>query len=149
MDLNYPDKILISHDDYCAKYIGKTSDGNQFFLTTPFVPATDDGGSEFIALYQFDTDGKLISFDIDNLGSREKLDDDLAQEKFQLVLNNLGKVEYCDIVIQPFQIVKFGVTFGLIPIEPEFVEEEDDICLEVQPGNYMAFNPPWEGDYDT
>jgi len=153
MNAKYPDTIPINHDNYSAKYIGATSDGNQFFLTTPFVPAKergyDDEGCEFIALYQFDADGKLISFDIENLGPREKLDENLAQEKFQSLLNSLGEVEYGNIFIQAFQVVKFGVIFGLIPINPRYAEDEDDLCLEVHPGNYMAFSPPWDGNYDT
>ena len=24
-----------------------------------------------------------------------------------------------------------------------------DWCVIIEPGNYMAFYPPWEGDYDT
>ena len=38
-----PPKLFpINHDDYHAKHIGTTADGRQFFLTTPFVPATKD-----------------------------------------------------------------------------------------------------------
>jgi len=32
----------------------------------------------------------------------------------------------------------YGVEFGLLPTDPEFVEDEEDISLEFHPGNYMA-----------
>lgn len=149
MELEYPKSILICHDDYHAKHIGKTIDGNQFFLTTPFVAATESEGCEFIALYIFDSDGSLISSQIEDLGPRSALSEDIASEKYNSILNGLGEVSYQDINISPFQVEKFGVQFGLIPTDPEFVEEEGDMALEMHPGNVMAFYPPWEGDYDT
>lgn len=149
MELKYPETILICHDDYHAQYIGRTSDGNQFFLTTPFVPASEDEGCEFIALYKLDSNGALVSSQIENLGPREAVDGDLAQAKLQSILGSLRGVEYGDINIQPFEVEEFGVRFGLIPIDPELVEGEEEMLLEIQPGNYMAFYPPWDGDYDT
>ena len=41
-----PKLVAVGHDDYHAEYVGRTRDGRQFFLTTPFVP----GEREFIAL---------------------------------------------------------------------------------------------------
>lgn len=149
MELKYPKSIPICHDDYHAQYIGRTSDGYQFFLTTPFVPASEDEGCEFIALYKFDLSGALVSAQIENLGPRKTLDEEKASSKFQSALSSLGDFEYGDISIQPFEVEEFGVKFGLIPIDPEFVEDEEEMSLEIQPGNYMAFYPPWDGDYDT
>jgi len=48
-----PDLVAIEPDDYHAEYVGRTADGRQFFLTTPFDPALADEGAEFIALYLF------------------------------------------------------------------------------------------------
>ena len=47
-----PALIAIDHDDYHAEHVGRTADGRQFFLTTPFEPG---GGpqipsEEFVAL---------------------------------------------------------------------------------------------------
>ena len=67
-----PKLIAIDHDDYHAEHVGKTKDGRQFFLTTPFVPSK----REFIALYVFDKKGALESATIDDLGTRAKLDHD-------------------------------------------------------------------------
>ncbi|HYH68744.1 MAG TPA: hypothetical protein VD866_28890 [Urbifossiella sp.] len=57
--------------------MGRTGDGRQFFLTTPFVPAEEVGtatGREFIALYIFDKAGQLESATIDDFGPRAALD---------------------------------------------------------------------------
>jgi len=69
-----PALITIAHDDHHAKHVGWTSDGHQFFLTTPFEPAIGGrDGAEFIALYLFDVDGRLIQAKIDELGPRASL----------------------------------------------------------------------------
>lgn len=141
--------IIIKHDDYHAKYIGETGE-NQFFLTTPFVPARPDKeGCEFIALYLFDAFGKFIEAKVEKLGSRQDLDRDIAKAKYDELLDSIKDPYFCDINIEPFSVEKFGVEFGLIPWDAEDVEEGEEAPLEVQPGNYMAFFPPWDGYYDT
>jgi hypothetical protein len=148
MSNTLPSLISINHDDYHARHIGRTSDGRQFFLTTPFVPATSSPGREFIAIYFFDDDGRLLDAKIDDLGTREALDLDRAKDLYERRLDELGSVEVGGIKVQPFEVQRFGVTFGLISRSPE---EDDDVwCVEVQPGNYMAFFEPWDsGEYDT
>jgi hypothetical protein len=49
-------------------------------------------------------------------------------------------------VRQSWAIAK-GVNFGLVTQAPEDEDEEWNVIAE--PGNYMAFYPPWDGDYDT
>ena len=150
MEFEYPDVIPIVHDEYHTQHIGKTSDGKQFILAAPFVPKTDDKpGCEFIALYLFDSKGNLIKSKIENLGPRSDLDETDAKEKYDRLLNSLGQISFCDIEISPFSIEKYGVKFGLLPTDPEFVEDDEDISIEFHPGNYMAFYPPWDGEYDT
>ena len=131
--------------------VGRTRDGRQFFLTTPFCW----GGPDFIALYLFDTDGNLLEARIDDLGSRsdptlpgnvkrhESHEQDLLSER----LAELGEVSLETIQVKPFSIDRGGVTFGLIPQEPD--EPDDPWSVIAEPGNYMAFYPPWDGDYDT
>jgi len=143
-----PKKIRINHDDYHAEFVGRTSDKRQFFLTNPFVPARGDNpGREFLALYLFDTDGNLLEAKIDDLGTREQLDENFARSLRDTWLAELGKVSFRFIKVAPFRVEKFGVEFGLIPEAPE--EADDDWAVIVEPGNYMAFYPPWDGDYDT
>src|SRR5690606_812561 len=63
-----PTTIAIDHDDYHAKLVGRTPDGRQFFLTTPFEPGRPGvPGCEFVALYIFDPAGNLVEAKIDQL----------------------------------------------------------------------------------
>ncbi len=144
----FPETFPIRQDDYHAKHIGRTADGNQFFLTTPFVAANDEEpGCEFIALFLFDQNGNLIETKIDNLGPRATMDRNEAGRLFNERLASLGRVEFCHIQVAPFQLHRFDTIFGLIPREPE--DEDDERYIELHPGNYMAFYPPWDGYYDT
>jgi len=144
-----PKTVAINHDDYHAEYVGSTKDGRQFFLTTPFVPATGDQPSrEFLALYVFDNAGQLRSATIDDLGSREGLDVPARLARRDALLGTLGEVEYRRIEVAPFRIEVFGVEFGFIPRAPE--ESGEDWSVIVMPGDVMCFWPPWtSGDYDT
>lgn len=144
-----PQMVAIEHDDYHAAYVGRTSDGRQFFLTTPFVPAIGGRpGREFIALYIFDSQGRLIDAQIDDIGERATLDRESAQRLHDQRLTQLGQVNFERIEVQPFHIERDGTTFGLVVREPE--DDEDIWAVEVQPGNYMAFFEPFDsGEYDT
>ena len=142
--------IAIDHDDYHASHVGRLPDGRQFFLTTPFVPATGDKlGREFVALYLFEGNGSLLEARIDDLGSRAELDKQRARGVFEQRLTELGPIQYGRIEVQPFEIERFGTTFGLVARPPED-DDDDDWCVELRPGNYMAFHEPWDsGEYDT
>lgn len=148
MDNDHPELIAIEHDDYAAKYVGRTEDGRQFILTTPFEPAIEGPGSEFLALYLFDDAGKLLDAKIENLGPRTTMDEDRRVQLRDQWLSELGEVSYERVEVVPFSVKKFGTEFGLIVREPE--DEEDILAVEMQPGNYMAFFEPWDsGEYDT
>jgi hypothetical protein len=60
-----PELIVLDQHDRSAEFVGTTPDGRQFFLTTPFVPATErfvpegDPGREFLALHLFDRAGSV------------------------------------------------------------------------------------------
>ena len=145
-----PKLVAINHDDHAARYVGRTQDGRQFFATTPFVPASRvEAGREFIAVYLFDPKGGLLEARIEDLGPRAQVDDLHARRLFAERLADLGAVEYCRIQVQPFEVTRFDVAFGLI-LRPPDDEDDDEWCVEAQPGNYMAFYEPWDsGDYDT
>jgi hypothetical protein len=146
-----PKTVALDHDDYSAAYVGVTEDGQQFFLTTPFVPADavgTDTGKEFLALYLFDKAGALSSATIDDLGPRSRLDEAARCARRDELLASLGAVEYRRIKVAPFTVERFGVEFGFILQPPE--EPGDDWSVIVEPGNYTCFWPPWtSGDYDT
>jgi hypothetical protein len=155
MSESAPELIRINHDDYHARHVGWTADERQFFLTNPFVPQYGaDPGREFLALYIFDAEGSLLEARIDDLGVREsvllpgqKLDIDAAGELAETRLAELGEISFQDIEVAPFRIERFGIEFGLIVWEPG--EDNDDWYVTIEPGDYMCFNPPWDGDYDT
>jgi hypothetical protein len=149
MSLRPPEIIAIEHDDYHAKHVGRTADGRQFFLTTPFQPAIGGrAGVEFIALYLFDENGTLIEAKINELGPREGLDQAKASRLFDRRLAELGDVTFERIEVAPFKVQRFGTVFGLVPREPE--ESGEPWVVEAHPGNYMAFYEPWDtGEYDT
>lgn len=148
MDDDRPELIAIEHDDYAAKYVGRTKDGRQFILTTPFEPPMKGPGAEFLALYLFDDAGQLLAAKIENLGPRATMDEDQAVQLRDQWLAELGEVSYERVEVAPFAVNKFGTEFGLIVREPE--DEDDIVAVEMQRGNYMAFFAPWDsGDYDT
>ena len=65
--------MAIEHDEHYAEHVGRTGDGRQFFLTTPFEPAIGgQKGSEFVALYLFDGGGKLLEAKIDDFESKAR-----------------------------------------------------------------------------
>lgn len=145
-----PSLIAINHDDYHANHVGHTSDGRQFFLTTPFRGADyddPDSGCEYVALFLFDADGALIEAKIDDLGPRASMDMDLRRERYDEHLATLGDVTPDRIEIAPFSVERFGTIFGLIPRAPEDVD--DGWAVILHPGDYMAFFEPWDGTYDT
>ena len=144
-----PKTVAVNHDDYHAEYVGRTKDGAQFFLTTPFVPGVaDQPGREFIALYLFDKAGQLQSATIDDLGPRATMDLGARMARRDELLASLGEVSYQRIKVAPFRIERFGVEFGFIPQPPE--EPGEDWSVIVMPGDVMCFWPPWSsGDYDT
>lgn len=144
-----PQLIAIDHDDYHAKYIGRTKDGRQFFLTPLFNSAIGGvGGNEFVALFLFDKRGRLCDAQIDEFGSRHSFDNQLIKDCIQKRLSSLGPVSFERIEVAPFLIEKFGTAFGLIAKPPE--TEDDSWCVELHPGNFMAFYEPWDsGEYDT
>jgi len=162
-----PQALVIPHDDYHGKYVGRAADGDCFFLTTPFVPALANQRSrEFVALYRFTLQGDLVEALIDDLGARPSLigtaaakrlpgnlapQNDISKRIIDERLASLGKILYEDIVVKPFSLERFGVEFGLIPDSPEDDDEFDEeyAYVTLQPGDYMAFMAPWDGEYDT
>src|SRR5579884_4056664 len=110
-----PKTVTLNPDNYSAAHVGRTKDGRQFFLTTPFVPAEKVGtptGREFIALYVFDKAGQLQSATIDDLGPRAMMDEAARSSRAGVLLASLGAFKYQRIKVAPFRIEMFGVEFG-------------------------------------
>ena len=147
-DDSAPSRICLAPDDHRAKWVGKTRFGIQFFATTPFVPAGGGTpGCEYIALYLWKADGQFLEARIDDLGPRKGLDRNEAKDLLLRRVHGLGQFTKCVIKVAPFQVERGGVVFGLVPRAPE--DEDEDWTVLALPGDYMAFNPPWDGDYET
>jgi len=140
-----PRFVRINHDDYHAQYVGKVSDGSQFFLTHPFALTLGDKlGGSYIALYIFDEFGIIKEARIQEQGEVTQTQVDALTQSW---LDSLGEYRFTDINVAPFCVEKYGRQFGLI-FDPED-EEELGSWVTIQPGDYMAFSPPWDGEYDT
>ena len=144
-----PENFWIFPDEFHLPHVGRAGDGRQVFLTQPFVPAIgEDAGGEYIALYSFDADGRLADYSIKSLGPRCDLDEEEAGRLHREFLDSISPLKPQGILVRPFAIEHEGVKFGLIP--HEYDDEDGDWTVEVHPGNYIAFIPPWdEGGYDT
>jgi len=148
-----PRFVAINHDDYHARYVGKTSTGKLFFLTRPFAPSIGEAvGGNYIALYLFDEFGLLTEAQVYD-ERQEGLRTETAVDEFvQGLLAQLGKYKFGNIRVAPFSLQKFGRTFGLVFDAGDGEGEDDEdsgAWVNVLPGDYMAFYPPWDGDYDT
>ena len=144
MSKHPPAFIAIDRDDAYAKYVGRTADRKQFFLTKPYLAAgPGEPEHDFLCLYIFDEDGVLIDAQIEDLGSRDQVDVEQARTIRALMLESLGKYSPGRILVVPFRVERFGVEFGLIAHPPKRLT--DDWRVTVEPGHYMTFSPPWDG----
>lgn len=144
-----PGLVALEPDDSHAQHVGRTKSGQQFFLTTPFVPhSPGNAGCEYVALYIFDAAGKLIESKIDSFGPRPSMNHQKRKDTIDLRLYELGKISRERIMMQPFTVEHEGVTFGLVATPP--APGDKSWVVDVEPGNYMAFFEPWDsGVYET
>lgn len=143
-----PTLLTIQPDQYRFKDVGRTQDKRQFFLTMPFLsPWEGEPGSEYLALYLFDLEGGLLEARISELGPPDNLDPEETRRLRRHWLAGLGRIRHTSITIEPFQVERFGLPFGLIPHPPE--SDNDLWTVTVEPGSYVEFVPPWDGRYNT
>jgi hypothetical protein len=150
MNAGPPKLLAIDHDDYHAEHVGRTVDGRQFLLTTPFEPAISSAnqGQEFVALYLFTADGRFLEARVDAFGPRAQMDRTARRTAYESRLAELGEVVFTRIEVEPFAVERFGTTFGLLPREPD--DDDGGWWVILEPGDYMAFHEPWDsGEYDT
>jgi hypothetical protein len=147
----FPDKLPISREeDYHTHYLGRVNDGRLFwgYVTFAFTQPYGDFDinewqkyrNEYAVLHTFDKQGRYIDtkhWSINNVEDKGQ-----TYTKLQEFVAELGPVEYEDIEIELFQTTIDSITFGLIPdIETE--------SIELQPSSTIAFQAPWDGQYDT
>jgi hypothetical protein len=148
MSKHPPTFIAIDRDEAFAKYVGRTPERKQFFLTKPFVPAgPGEAEHDYLALYLFDEDGVLLEAQIEDLGPRDKVNVEQARTIRAMMLESLGKYKPGRILIVPFKVERFGAEFGLIAHAPK--TPLSDWSVTAEPGRYMTFSPPWDnGGYE-
>ena len=154
MPIPPPALVALDHDGYRAEHVGRTADGRQFFLTTPFQPddsRTGWAGAEYIALFLFDEAGALLEARIDDMGSRQTLDREHYEKKDLARLADLGNVDFGRIGFRPFALQEHGTVFGLVLRQ---TRDEDGVvqgwAVDLMPGDSMCFLAPWDsGEYDT
>lgn len=135
-----PDRFTIVPDDYHAQLVGTAGDGRRFFITTPFEP-----GNEYVALFWWRADGEFDSIDVDAFGPRELLSETDIEDALERRIAQLGTFSIEEISVAPFAAESHGTTFGFVP-----QEFSGHVSVNLQPGDYMAFNDPWDsGEYDT
>lgn len=140
-----PQRIRIAPDDYRIERAGRAADGSQFFLTGLFVGRTDHHpGCEYVATFRWNPDGTFRDAKLTDLGPRATLTDEAYEEAIKVHENALGSFVIAPIEVAPFGLEREGVTFGLI-----YTTFEGSEWVELQPGNHVAFTPPWDGAYDT
>lgn len=163
-----PEVLVIPHDDHHGRWVGRLPNGEGLFITTPFTfgPKPEDS-REFLAAYRFSADGDLVDARIDALGSRadlvgaaraSRLPGNVADEtpevsaRIKAWIDEHSGFVPGDILAKPFCVERFGVRFGLIPDAPEDFDDDEPfepVYVTLEPGNYMAFMAPWQGEYDT
>ncbi|HET6249024.1 MAG TPA: hypothetical protein VFE47_15105 [Tepidisphaeraceae bacterium] len=146
-DFGPPVLIALDPDESHAKYVGRTFDGRQFFVATHADPQCLIHGHVFVAVYLFNSAGKLLEARIDDLGTDSKVNAMVWANAAEQRYRELGWTYIQRIAMQPFHVERFGLAFGLIAFQRD---KSDDWMAEIRPGNPMAFFPPWDsGLYDT
>jgi hypothetical protein len=154
--INLPEKSwipeilpIMREEDYHTHFVGRTTDGNQFFGYQTFVfpdgmPAMDwqKSRKEYVVLYLFDKKGNYLQTNHWYAGTSDQTSDELTQRKLLEMVEELGEVEYQDIAVKPFKTKIDGIEFGLIP-------DDETQSIELQPSSTIAFFEPWDGEYET
>jgi hypothetical protein len=142
-----PDRFTIVPDDYHVPYAGVAGDGRLFFIGhLLFVPGNrgQGDGNEFVATFLWTPDGEFDAIRVDALGARETLEPRDRDAAIEAHLAELGDYELESIDVSPFAVEAHGATFGFVP-----TIDDDYVSIDLHPGDYVSYTPPWDGGYDT
>ena len=144
-----PNRIQIMRmEDYHTHYLGKLENGKLFFgyetwaFKKPLseIPEELKEGNriDFSIVYLFNKKGEFLehkfwSTELEN--ERYK-----TSEKLEELIAELGKLNYCDIEVELFELEINGIKFGLIP---------NGESIDLQPSSTISFQEPWDGEYYT
>jgi hypothetical protein len=147
-----PDRFTIIPDDYHVPFAGKTGDGRLFFLSNELfgTPASTGAPSSFIGLFLWKPDGSFDEVKYQAVARPSGIPIQQAvpageEDAFNKWVLSLGDYKLEEIEVAPF-VTKFdGVPFGFVP-----QDIEGTMQIHVEPGNFIAYYEPWDGeDYDT
>lgn len=116
-------------------------------MTAPFAvsDANPDIVTDYLVLYLFDLDGKLVEADIRELGRAGAYGREVDARTEAALLGRLRSRTVERISVAPFTVEHFGHTFGLVA-DVRFGEWR----VNAMPGDYMEFFAPWDsGVFDT
>lgn len=134
--------LLVSDDDHLQN-VGKTRQGNGFWITQQLVVEQDDT-RDFIAAYVFDSDGNLISADVIDQGLRSRPDYLNSKEIIFRMRRKIDASEKGQIWVKPFSVSFYGHSFGLVVRKPD--DKSDIECrpvIDAMPGYTLMFHEPW------
>jgi hypothetical protein len=145
-----PDSFPVKREeDYHTHYIGRVGDSRQFFGYQTFVfpngiPDSEwpSHRKEYVVLYLFDKNGNHLETKHWYAGNTAETSGGQTEEKLEQMIEELGTVEYCDILVKPFQTTIDGIVFGLVP-------NEEYETVDLEPSSTISFHAPWNGEYDT
>jgi rubredoxin len=148
-----PERFTIIPDDYHVPLAGTTGDGKQFFLSNELFGGAghSDEVTSFIGLFFWNADGRFESVEVDAVSRPAGIPPMQAvqagsEEALNRAILKLGDYVLESIEVEPFAVDVRGVTFGFVP---ERLGDEE-ISITVQPGNFIAYYEPWDGEeYDT
>ena len=82
--------ITIIPDEYHIPFAGKKPDGKQVFVTSDLKFDPPAGKTtDFIVVYNWDSEGNFIDADVTNLGIRGEYDNEEATRIHKQILNNI------------------------------------------------------------
>jgi len=148
-----PERFTIVPDDYHVPYAGTAEDGRKFFLSQELFSfgTVHHPGSAYVGLFLWKADGTFDEIQVDKVARPAGLPPGQAAPAGADDLVKARLAELGDYVLEPIEVEPFtdkvdGVTFGWK------VNRTGDgsYSLNIEPGDFIAYYPPWDGlDYDT
>lgn len=130
-------------DDHHLLHVGKTTQGNGYWITPQLVTEAD-GTRDFIAAYLFDTRGNNIFCKVVDLGIRNSPESNSPASAIRDLRRNIDAEETCEIWVKPFATSFYGHTFGLIVRDTEEDDcDPDEVVVDAMPGMTLMFHSPW------